>query len=679
MANAEGVGIGHRPLISSALWGPAILIVAACGAIIYYGMQVVSALEASVAASARAGGRATAHEIAGFLDREHERLRAFAEEKEDEIRRILAYPDDWPAIDALQVSIQRMFRGAFAFTVTGADGKPLFEDFDGLVGPVCQAAMRDYVAALKHDAEPFALPPIHPVPGAYHFDLISPWVLDSGEQGLFFVSMSPDRIAELISAAEQASGNEILLVNSSAPTLIEITADGARDRLGGDFRLEPHRLVPGHFAVDLPGTHWRMVVLPDADKLAGEVRSVYVKVGMSVLALLLISAALLYVIRRAEKRNSTLFTRSLQSSVNRQRAILQSMVDGMVTIDSDGKILNVNSAITKLFGYAADELIGANVRTLMPEPDHSAHDGYLQHHLQTGESKILGRGREVMARRRDGSLFPVLLTLGKSGEGDERIFVGILHDMTAYKEAQHKLAAQAMTIERSRHELDEISQIASKDLQVPLQRIASLSEMLGSENAAELSDIERAQLKDLGAEARDMSELAKGIADFARAEERPEAEHVDIVEVLETVRSDLAGRIDESGATLSVSGSGAVVGDRNQVRQLLWNLVDNALKFRDPGRAPEIAVDIDAVEAAGDSKPLRTRIRVRDNGIGIPESEFESVFEAFRRLHPREQYPGMGLGLSFCRKITDTLGGEINVASTLGEGSEFSVVLPGVD
>ena len=297
----------RRPFFRSSLWMPLLLVLLACGGIAHYGHQVARGLVDSVEASARAVGRATAHEIVGFIDREHERLHAFTLEKADAIRGILSFPDNWPAIDALQTSLKRMFRGAIAFTVTDADGTPLFEDFDGLVGPVCVASMRDYLDARRRGEGAFELPPIHPVPDAYHFDLISDWQLEDGKTGLFFISMSPSRISELIAAAEQASGTRILLVSRDEPSLIEVTSVGARDALGGDFRLEPEELTPGHYSVDLPGTQWRLVVLPDAQALAASVRQVYLKVAGLVLALLAISAALLIAIRRFEQRNSSLF------------------------------------------------------------------------------------------------------------------------------------------------------------------------------------------------------------------------------------------------------------------------------------------------------------------------------------------------------------------------------------
>ena len=666
----------RRPFFRSSLWVPLLLVLVACGGIVYYGHQVARGLVDSVEASARAGGRATAHEIVGFIDREHERLHAFTLEKADAIRSILSFPDNWPAIDALQTSLKRMFRGAIAFAVTGADGRPLFEDFDGLVGPVCEASMRDYLDARQRGEGTFELPPIHPVPDAYHFDLISEWQLEDGKTGLFFISMSPSRISELIAAAEQASGTRILLVSRDEPSLIEVTSVGARDALSGEFRLEPEELTPGHYSVDLPGTQWRLVVLPDAQALAASVRQVYLKVAGLVLALLAISAALLFAVRRFEQRNSSLFMHSLQSSVSRQRAILQSMVDGMVTTDATGKIHHVNHAVTKLFGYQPSELIGANVRMLMPEPHRSAHDGYMRHYLDTGERKIIGKGREVMGRRKDGSLFPALLTLGESIEGNEHIFVGILHDMSAYNEAQRQIVAQASMIERSRQELDEISQIASKDFQVPLQRMAVLGELLRSEPSDGRNGTRQAQLKTLTDEVRDMSELARGLAVYAHVERAPVNEPVDLDEVIREVRQDLAAEIDKTGAQITVEPLGVVLGNAGQLRQLFWNLIDNALKFRDLERSPEIRVALEKlIDRTGSPMPDRVTVSVEDNGIGIPDDQLDAVFQAFRRLHPRETYPGMGLGLSFCRKIVEGLGGTIDVVSRLGQGSRFRVTL----
>ena len=681
VSTAEGaLNDARRPFVSSSLVVPLLLVLVACGAVLYYGSKLANAIEESAASNARVHGRLTAGEIIGFLGREQERLQAFVIEKEPAIREILAYPDNWPAIDAVQTSLRRMFRGALAFTVTGTDGLPMFEDFDGLVGPVCQASMRDYAQSLDKKLVEVEIPPVHPVPGAYHFDLISPWKLESGESGLFFVSMSPGRLAELLDAAERASGTRMLLVSREDPTLIEVSSAGGRDVLGEDFRLLRREMEPGYSSEPVPGTSWRLVVIPDTAQLADAVSDVYMRVALLVVSLLLISIVLLLFIRRAEQRNSSLFLRSLQSSVSRQRAILQSMVDGMVTIESRGKIHHVNNAVTRLFGYDPGELIGSNVRMLMPEPDRSAHDGYLQNYLTTGESKILGVGRKVTAQHKNGKLFPVMLTLGESVEADEHIFVGILHDMSDYDEAQRKIVSQALAIERSSQELEEIGQVASKDLQLPLQRIASLGASLESDAEVSLSGTGKAQLKTLTDDARNVSELVKGLVKYTRVERESPARPVQLDAVLDDVRNDLAAAIATAGAQLTVEPLGPVLGNKTQIRQLFWNLIENALKFRDLNRDCEIRVSLAGTDVApsGTQQP-QVVVSVADNGIGIPADQQDKIFEAFHRLYPRDRYPGVGLGLSFCRRIVKGMGGSITVSSEVGEGSTFLVSLPKAD
>lgn len=664
----------RRPIFGSSLWVPMLLVLLGAVGIAFEGYQVIKALRESATGSMRAQGQATAREITGFIDREQERLSAFVAERQDDVRKILSMPDDWPRVDALQQSLKRMFRGAIAFSVTGPDGRPLFEDFDGLVGPICQASMREFAHAVKEGRDGRAIPPIHPVPDAYHFDLITPWTLDDGESGLFFVSMSPQRIAELLAAAQEASGNRLVLVNRDEPTLIEVTGLGARDALHGNFRLPPEALSEPHFATDVPGTSWRLVVLPDAASLAEAERDILVVTGLLIAGLVLISVVLLIVIRREERRSSNLFMRSLQSSVSRQRAILQSMVDGLVTVDAHGQIHNVNNALTRLFGYDASELIGRNVSILMPEPFQGSHDRFMESYLTTGESKILGKGRELVARRKDGSIFPVLLTLGESLEGDEHMFVGILHDMTAYNEAQRKIVAQGVEIKRSNEELERISQMASSSLQSPLQRIASLSAAIGAYETERLDPDAKAQLRDLADEARGASDLVQGLVDYTRAGRNAEREAVDLDALMQEIRHDLAGRIAAAGGELTVAPLGRVFCDRKQAYQLFWNLLDNALRFADPDRPPEIRI------AAVDDAPDDTlKVTVTDNGIGISEQALEKVFEAFYRVDPDDPRAGAGLGLSFCRKIVEAAGGRIEADSEPGEGSVFTVSLPRAD
>jgi signal transduction histidine kinase len=249
--------------------------------------------------------------------------------------------------------------------------------------------------------------------------------------------------------------------------------------------------------------------------------------------------------------------------------------------------------------------------------------------------------------------------------------------MSDYNNAQRKIVAQSLTIERSKQELEEIGQIASKDLQLPLQRIASLGASLESECSTLLSGTEKAQLKVLAEDARNMSEAVKGLVDYTRVEGEPTEQQVDLDSVLQDVERDLAAVIAETGASLSLAPLGQVLGNHKQLRQVFWNLIENALKFRDPARSPEISVALDEdATSPEESAADQITVLVRDNGMGIAEDQLDSIFEAFHRVHPRDSYPGAGLGLSFCRKIVERLGGHISASSRLGEGSTFRVTLP---
>ena len=143
------------------------------------------------------------------------------------------------------------------------------------------------------------------------------------------------------------------------------------------------------------------------------------------------------------KRSET----ALRDSEARHRAILETTVDGIITIDDRGIIESVNPATVRLFGYAAAEMIGSNVKMLMPSPDHERHDSYLANYLRTGERKIIGIGREVVGRRKDGTTFPMDLSISEVTVGGRRMFTGLVHDVTQRKQAEEMLRASQEELE----------------------------------------------------------------------------------------------------------------------------------------------------------------------------------------------------------------------------------------
>lgn len=677
----EGLLNGARkPYFGAGFLVPLGLILVACGAIFYFGHQVAASLERGAHEAAEAQGSATAREIAAFLRREHERLEAFVQEKQFAIARIVAQPDDWDRIETLQASVKRFFPGAFAFTVTGSDGVPLFEDFDGLVGDACLTSLQAYATSLDRGEAPTPVPPIHPVPDAYHFDLITRLYIPVAPGGLFFVSIHPTGIAELIQAAEQASGMKMLLVKRSDPTLIEITANGGRDLLQREVRLDPATWEYLHFSTDIPGTHWRLVAMPNLGELGAAVDAVYRKVVLLIAALLLISGALLWMIRRAERRDNRLFMRSLQASLGRQRAILQSMADTLVAIDDRGRVVDANNAVTRVFGYEPRDIIGHDLTLLLPDAGSVRGPEGALAAIGRDSRGMRGGAVEVLGRRRSGERFPVLLTLGESEEADQPIYVCILHDLSDVRAAQRKIDAQARTIRRSFHELDAITPTASNDVEQPLRRMAALGDSLGDAQRGTLARYASIQFDHFANRAVDndpiehpRDESGGEVSDAVAVNEA-----VDLNGILRGVARDLADKLDAAGGEFIQAASLPVVaGDPRALRQVFWNLVDNAIKFRALDRPLRVEVDCTGPLAGGPGDTGRcVAVIVQDNGIGFDPGDTATVFEPFVRLHPRGRYPGNGLGLFFCRKIVENLGGSVSVVSVPGQGCRFRILLP---
>lgn len=360
-------------------------------------------------------------------------------------------------------------------------------------------------------------------------------------------------------------------------------------------------------------------------------------------------------------------------------AIINTAVDGIITINNRGIIETINPAACKMFEYEANEVIGKNVSMLMPEPDRNRHDSYLSNYQNTGEAKIIGIGREVSGIKKNGKIFPLNLGVSEVTLSDRKFYTGLLHDLTDQKLYEEKLRRIAKELKRSNSELEDFAYVSSHDLQEPLRKIQTFGDRIKQKEANNLSEqgldyLERM----LNASAR-MQNLINDLLTFSRVTSMGKSfSEVNLNQVINEVLSDLEIAIEQSKAKVIVEKLANIEADSTQLRQLFQNLISNAIKFQPPNQIPEIHISGKLIQRKehliGTPGDQLIEIIVRDNGIGFSQEYADKIFNIFQRLEGK-RYHGSGIGLSICKKITNRHGGDIKVESKVSEGSSFIITL----
>lgn len=388
-----------------------------------------------------------------------------------------------------------------------------------------------------------------------------------------------------------------------------------------------------------------------------------------------IVAALIYFFKRVMDENERVRLRF--------EALMDNSPDALVTIDALGTIRQFNPAAERLFGHIEADVVGQNVKLLMPEPYHSAHDGYLHHHATTGERHIIGTIREVNGKRSDGTVFPLDLSVSELPSQGVREFMGVLRDLSARKrqeenlrEALVRLSAYAADLERSNHELDDFAYIASHDLKEPLRGIHNHARFLLEDYDDRLDDDGKRRLGRLVHLSQRMEKLVNDLLYFSRIGRVELAvKPTDVKAVLRDVVSTLEQFLEERHARVVFAGDlPEVVCDSVRVTEVFRNLIVNAVKYND---SPDKVVEIGHLaEHVDDEGKTRTGVYlVRDNGRGIASEFYGDVFKMFKRLERSDDKSGTGVGLTFVRKIVQRHGGHIWLESRPGDGTTFYFTL----
>lgn len=370
--------------------------------------------------------------------------------------------------------------------------------------------------------------------------------------------------------------------------------------------------------------------------------------------------------------------RSSRSDRQRLQAIVDTANDSIITIDEHGLVRSANAATLAVFGYDPLEVLGMDVRMLMPGPHASQHLGYVRHYLKSGEPLVIGLGREVEGRHKDGRLFPLHLSVSEIEVAGERLFVGTARDLTQLRRTTADLLTKTAQLEQSTEVLQntiltqqQFIYIVSHDLREPLNTITNFTQLLNEECSEDLGEDGNDYLSCVRTASDRMRALLDDLLSYVRLERaemgvRP----VDLAGLIAEVEHDLRAALEQREARLSIPRDLPVVlGQPSLLRILLQNLVDNATKFRAPETPP-------VVEITAEEGPGETVLYVADNGIGIPPDRCERVFEMFRRLHSQRDYPGTGIGLAMCKKIVERHSGTITLEPRTGGGTVARVTLP---
>lgn len=356
--------------------------------------------------------------------------------------------------------------------------------------------------------------------------------------------------------------------------------------------------------------------------------------------------------------------KALSVALEKERVALNNAVDVICTIDGEGKFVSVNPACQRLWGYSQEELIGRQYIDLVV-PEDVARTNEASATIMAGENATDFENRY---RHKDGSQVPVMWTA--SWSENEQLMFAVARDITQRHADEEKSKTFAAELQRSNAELQDFAAVASHDLQEPLRKIQSFADELKLSIGNRIDATEQETLDRMIAAAGRMRTLINDLLAFSRVTSMAKPfVPVDLGLTLKEVLSDLEARTRDTKGRIEVCDLPTIDADPMQIRQLLQNLISNALKFHLPGVAPIIKI-------SGENGGPNYQLSITDNGIGFDEKYLDRIFTMFQRLHGRNEYEGTGMGLAICRKIVERHSGQIKARSAPGAGSTFTITLP---
>ncbi len=361
------------------------------------------------------------------------------------------------------------------------------------------------------------------------------------------------------------------------------------------------------------------------------------------------------------------------------QAVLDTVGEAIITINSEGSIVMANPEVERIWGYSHEELIGSNLTIIMPDKYHSAHTAGMQRYLSSGEKRVLGKRLELEGQRKNGEIFPIDIIIKETRIGDEVYFTSAMRDITEPKRVEQELLQAKLLAEQANAAKSDFLSVISHEIRTPLNIVIGMCDLL---NETQLQGKQHDYVKSISKSGKILFYLVSDVLDFSKIEAgKLELDLIecDLPELVEDVASLFVSRAQEHpfqfNYTIDKQLPDYVMADAGRLVQVLTNLLSNAFKFTEYG---SVTLNVSCRPSEHEDYDHVIHAEIIDTGIGIAKDTQKKLFSEFVQAdtsHSRK-FGGTGLGLAICRRLVELMQGTIGLSSEESQGSTFWFDIP---